>query len=282
MKKNLFIWILVLLLMPGISACTIPQNKNENESVSILFINVGKADSTLIIVGEKAWLIDTGSDSSTPKIKSALEYFSIKQIEGVFLTHTHGDHIGGFASIAASYDIKVLYCSKIYENNNISDTVFENLAEDFSVQLVKLNTGAYLRAGQRALFEIIGPLEYNSHDDNDNSLVIRFSANGKRILFAGDMQFPEENTLINAGTDLSADILKVGNHGNPDATSENFAEAVNPEIAVISTNTNVDPDSANLRVINLFQDSQIFLTQNYNLGLLVSIDQDGKMSISDL
>ena len=123
--------------------------------------------------------------------------------------------------------------------------------------------------------EVIAPLEYNKKDDNDNSLVLRLLVNGKVFLFTGDMQFAEEQTLLNAGTDVSADVLKVGNHGNPDSTSEQFAKAVNPEIAIITTDTSVDTDSANERVKKLF--SKVLLTQDYKFGIKITIDKDGNL-----
>ena len=74
---------------------------------------------------------------------------------------------------------------------------------------------------------------------------------------------------------MSADVLKVGNHGNPDATSEQFAKAVNPEIAVITTDTSVDTDSANERVKKLF--SKVLLTQDYKFGIKITVDKDGNL-----
>ena len=104
---------------------------------------------------------------------------------------------------------------------------------------------------------MLAPLEKNSEDDNDNSLVMMLHANGKRVLLTGDMQFAEEKTLLASGADISADILKVGNHGNPDATGESFAKAVSPKISVISTDTSVDEDSANERVFDALSMSEI-------------------------
>ena len=51
------------------------------------------------------------------------------------------------------------------------------------------------------------------------------------------MEFPEEVSLLEAGMIPHADVLKVGNHGNGDATSEELIKAVSPSLAVISTNT---------------------------------------------
>ena len=42
------------------------------------------------------------------------------------------------------------------------------------------------------------------------------------MLLAGDMEFPEEESLMAAGLIPHADVLKIGNHGEDDATSEAY------------------------------------------------------------
>lgn len=81
-------------------------------------------------------------------------------------------------------------------------------------------------------------------------------------------------TLLRRNADVSADILKVGNHGNPDATLEEFANAVGADIAVISTDTSADTDSANARVIAALGDAQIFVTENDPIGVMIGMGKD--------
>ncbi|MDD3213217.1 MAG: lamin tail domain-containing protein, partial [Eubacteriales bacterium] len=128
--------------------------------------------------------------------------------------------------------------------------------------------------------DVLGPVVYNSEDDNDNSLVLRLGANGRSFLFTGDMQFAEEGTLLAAGVDLQADVLKVGNHGNPDATSQMFAAAVSPKIAVISTSTVEDADSANERVTSLFDGARVLVTEGFTRGALLRVSASGEIKIS--
>ncbi|MEZ4628590.1 MAG: hypothetical protein R2912_11080 [Eubacteriales bacterium] len=52
--------------------------------------------------------------------------------------------------------------------------------------------------------------------------MLRFDYGGKSFLFTGDMQFAEEQEIIASGAVLKSDVLKVGNHGNPDATGDDF------------------------------------------------------------
>ena len=96
------------------------------------------------------------------------------------------------------------------------------------------------------------------------------------------MQFTEEQAIINSGADLKADVFKVGNHGNPDATGDDFAARVSPGFSIISTNTQEDTDSANARVTTALANSMIFLTQDCPIGVLVTFDGPDTMLLSNL
>ncbi len=52
-------------------------------------------------------------------------------------------------------------------------------------------------------------------------------------LFTGDAEAKAEKDILNSGADVSADVLKAGHHGSSTSTSEEFLEAVSPEICVI-------------------------------------------------
>ncbi len=255
-----------------------PQTANHHD-FSVMFINVGRADATLIQVDGLSYLIDTGEKSSVPALFTAMSVLDVQELKAVFLTHTHTDHIGGMEALANRCDIEVLYSAEISEDKN--NNKIEQLAEELSLPHVKLRAGDTVEMTPEVSFEVLGPLEYNSDDDNDNSLVLKLKINGKTFLFAGDMQFAEETTLLNAGADVAADVLKVGNHGNPDATSQRFASAVSPEIAVISTDTSVDEDSASERVFSALNGAQVLVTQDSIVGALMTVRADGNIKVSN-
>lgn len=251
------------------------------DGFSILFVNVGKADAAILQFGDSTVLIDTGSAESAPQLFAALNALHVTNIDAVFVTHSHSDHLGGLDALAANFEIPVVY-SPFYsepDKNGVGKIV--KRAEKLGLSHRELQAGEAVSVSSSVSFTVLGPLTFNEADDNDNSLVLRFTFADRTFLFTGDMQFAEEQTLIDSGADLRSDVLKVGNHGNPDATGDDFAALVSPSLAVISTNTQEDADSANVRVVAALSGSTNFVTQDFPIGVLLTLDRTGELLVSN-
>ncbi len=266
---------------PSATTENTPQfSGHDNTELSVLFINVGYGDAILIQVNGKNYMVDTGAKDAVTSLYRALTLQGVSKLDGLFLTHTHSDHVGGAQALAQRCEIDTLYSAEISMDKKNGGNVIDELAQEIGLSHTKLKAGDIIDIGDGAYFEVLGPLVYNGDDDNDNSLVMMLHAGGVTLLLTGDMQFAEEQTLLDANTALKTDILKVGNHGNPDATSEVFAKTAAPVYAMISTSTAQDDDTPNPRVLDALDGSQIFVTQDYECGILLTA-KDGKVEISN-
>lgn len=247
--------------------------------VRILFINAGRADSILVEADGLHYLIDTGETTSVPRINASLEYMGVEKIEAVFLTHSNNDHIGGLPMLSEMWEIGACCTAAIATEM----TKMQNTIEQASLEQTLLEPGQVIEISEGLYFEVLGPIRYNPLDDNDNSLVLRMTVNGKTVLFAGDMQYEEEKTLMRAGFDLRCDILKVGNHGQKDATSVSFMEETSPEYAIITTDREADENSAHKSIRNGLADvgAEVFITDEYDLGILCEIAHDGTITLEN-
>ncbi len=248
------------------------------QTAYIAFINVGKADAALISTGGEYYLVDTGTKASYPQLDAALSALGVDELAGVFISHTHDDHTGGLKQLCEDYTVKMLYCAELSLPSKSGEHKIVKRAEKCGLEYTLLTAGDVVEASGGS-FTALAPLTLNSEDDNDNSLVLRFDAGGFSALFTGDMQFDEEYSLLASGADVTADVLKVGNHGNPDATSNEFAAAVGARVAVISTDTSEDGDSANERVITALSGADILLTQDAGRCILVQFFDDGTLHV---
>jgi len=281
MKRIIYVLLAVAMLL---SSCKVEEKEEEYipHNVAVLFINAGRADSILVQVDDKNYLIDTGMKVSVPYIINALEERNVEKLDGVILTHTHSDHTGGLKKLSKEYAIPIIYSAKISMTNKKGNNKIVQLSEKLEIPLLQLEAGEKIEITDDVFFDVIAPLEYNDDDDNDNSLVLMLRVNGRKILFAGDMQFAEEKTLLKAKVDLKSDVLKVGNHGNKDATSIEFGDAVKPTLAFVTTNTKIDDDSNNEKVHRSLLNATFYITEDADCGYLLTIGEDGKMRVDKM
>ena len=247
--------------------------KTETSALSLYAINVGKADALLLRCGETAYLIDTGTEDSYPVLKKALEAEGITHLDGVILTHTHKDHTGGLTYLLDSgIEIDQVYASGYYNKKEKKHPAVVAL-KDTGKETVFLLSGDSLSLDGGTL-EVLGPLVRDEEKENNNSLVLLATGGGGTMLLAGDMEFPEEESLLSAGLISHADVLKVGNHGNPDATSKDFLEAVSPKAAVFSTDSEAEPDTPAARIVNWLNQhgAAVYQTQETENGVLITLE----------
>ena len=270
MKKTLILLILVLSLL-----CSVVSAETAEETeLSLLAINVGKADALLLRSGGSAYLIDTGTKKSADALLSVLRKEGVTRLTGVILTHTHADHVGGLKQLLASeIVVENIYTSRYYVlKKEDGKHPVEKAVRKTDYQYSFLAGGDMLPLDGGKL-TVIGPLELNEDAENNNSLVLLAEGGGGSILLTGDMEFPEEDSLLKAGVIPQVDVLKIGNHGEGDATSRQFVITASPKLAVISTNSEEEPDTPDPAVIRLLQSQQIpvVLTQDAESGVLVTL-----------
>ncbi len=250
------------------------------DETAILFINVGRADATVLRIGGHTALIDTGTKSSAAQLIAGLNLLGIVEIDALFITHSHADHMGGLAAIAANYDVGMVYFPALSEQNKEGEGKIAARCEKLGLPYTALWAGDGVAVGVTT-FNVLGPLVLDAEEDNENSLVLRAVLGNTSFLFTGDMESREEASLLSAGTDVSSDVLKVANHGNPDATGDAFARAVSPDIAVIPTDTREDANSANPRVIAALSPAAVYITEAFPVGVLLTLDDEGRPVVSN-
>ena len=267
---------LVMSMMSGVSIASDP----EVPEMSLYAINVRKADALLLRSGETVYLIDTGTEDGWPDLYKVLQAEGITKLTGVILTHTDKDHVGGFPMLVESgIEIENVYASAYYKKKKESKHPAVKALKGTDKEVVFLSGGDSLPLDGGTL-EVLGPLVKDEEAENCNSLVMLATGGGGTMLLTGDMEFPEETSLLQAGVLSRVDVLKVGNHGEGDATSEAFMEAVQPKVAVISTNSDDEPDTPANRVMKLLKryNVTVYLTQDTENGVLITL-RDGEILV---
>lgn len=194
------------------------------DALHIHVLSVGKADAILIESPDAALLVDTGTADEADTVLRYIEARGIGRLDAVWVSHPDSDHMGGLDAVLEQVPAEEVFFSPTVE-------LPEMLAEAVSVKTAE--PGQSYVYGDLTL-EVFGPLHVYD-GENDNSTVFRLHYGGFSMLFCGDMETPAESDLLEAGVDLSADVLKIAHHGSASSTSDPFLDAVSPQYAVIST-----------------------------------------------
>jgi beta-lactamase superfamily II metal-dependent hydrolase len=71
-----------------------------------------------------------------------------------------------------------------------------------------------------------------AENQDNNSIVLRLRYGNIAFLFTGDARKQAEESILKAGLEVHADILKVCRHGAITSSSPQFLNAVSPKVAV--------------------------------------------------
>ncbi len=203
------------------------------------FIDVGQADSALILCENEAVLIDAGDVDSYAAIDAYLKAQNVKQLKYFILTHAHADHIGSADDVLKNYAVENVIMPKYSEENMPTSKVYEDLLyalSDSGAKVLAAKAGhTYNLSG--CSFSVYAPNE-DYKELNDSSVVVRFTYGETNFLFQGDAEKASENDVLAAGFDVRADVLKMGHHGSKTSSTEKYLRAVSPKLAVISCGEN--------------------------------------------
>ena len=86
------------------------------EDLTAYFLDVGQADSTLLVSGDEAMLIDTGNRDDADYILSYLDEQGIDELEYIVFTHPHEDHMGSGNEIVQNIDVGKIYMLDGYDS----------------------------------------------------------------------------------------------------------------------------------------------------------------------
>lgn len=241
--------------------------------VSVHFIDVGQGDCELIRVGEKSILIDAGENDQGNNVVDYLQKQGIEKIDLFIGTHPHSDHIGGMDTVIKRMQVDEVLMPELPDSlvpttKTYTDVLAAIADKDLTVTAAE--PGQVYTFGDARL-EILGPL--HAYDDlNDMSVVAKLTYGKTSFLFGGDMEKEVEDDLLDAETDVTADVLKLSHHGSKTSNSKKFLDAVGADTYAICVGAGNSYGHPHDQVLNRISGKQVYRT---DLSGSIVIGTDG-------
>ena len=239
-----------------------------NEDLTVYFLDVGQADSTLLVSEGEAVLIDAGNCDDADFLLSYIEGLGIDKLKYVIFTHPHEDHIGSGRNILQQFGADTIYMLDGYDDGIAGSLEQFIRQEGFDVKAPQPGDAASFGECE---IEFLGPYETYS-DVNDNSICLKVSHGENSMLFTGDAGSTPEKKMIEMGENLEANLLQAGHHGSSTSNSYYFLRESNPEYVVISCGKDNMYGHPHEEALSRFRDlgAEVFRTDEQ--GTVIAVD----------
>lgn len=258
-----------------------------SELLQIHFIDVGNADSSLIIFpNNKTMLIDAGENDDEEKVVNYLQQCGISTINYLVGTHPHSDHIGSLDAVIKNFYIENIYMPKIPEKYTPSTKTYNDVLNAINDKNLKIHSpkiNETINVAQSAQITFLNtPEEVISEEMNDYSIVLNISYNGFKITFTGDIEKSGEEEILNnfMQEELRTNLLKVAHHGSGTSSSSRWIRTLHPEYVFIPCGINNKYGHPHPNIIERFLQNNsaiyrsdengnvIFVTDGYDVQII--------------
>ena len=259
-------------VMPNPAASQTVPADGQDAAFQMHFIDVGQALSVLVECDGQFMLYDGGNVDDGSLVVSYLQSQGVEQLEYVFCSHAHEDHVGGLAAALAYFPAYHVY-SPVTEASTKCFKDFVKYTQQQNLQVEVPAVGTQWALGS-ATVTMLGPVA-QYEDTNDTSIVLRIDYGATSFLLTGDMESDAERDLVNSGANLKVDVLQVGHHGSSTSTSYVFLNAVLPEMGIIPCGVNNKYGHPHEETLSILRDAGVDVYRTDLLGT-ITVSSDGQ------
>lgn len=235
----------VALALAGASAAPLvgPPEPRWQGLASLLFLDVGHGDATLVRSGAAAWLVDAGPrfggfDAGRAVVLPALRHERVARLDVLVVTHADGDHAGGAVAVVEALPVDELWLSQAAAAAPGLRPLRRAAARrGVPIRLVAAGERARLGALRaRVLWPPAGAVDLGT---NLASVVLRLEGPAACAVLPADVPARVERRL--AAGQSPCELLKLAHHGSASSSDPHWLERLAPGLAVASAGRRTAP-----------------------------------------
>jgi competence protein ComEC len=243
---------LPIVIVPALVIHFIPYM---DSSLKVTFLDVGQGDSIVIELPYRkaAYVIDTGGTITfgEPNWKTPTKQFEVGRkivvpylkgrgittIDKLIISHADADHMEGADEVLEEMRVEEIHISPGSEMEVAMKDILR-IAENKRIPFLTMKEGVSWTEGSSS-FHYVAPKE-GSYAGNASSLVLFMKTSGPSFLFTGDIEKEGEAQFLRkyGHSDFGPVILKEGHHGSRTSSTDQFVNALRPELTIFSAGRN--------------------------------------------
>jgi len=211
------------------------------DSLRVVFLNIGQGDAALIQTSQQNILVDGGPDKNIIyKLDKYIPFYN-REIDLMILTHLDSDHLTGLVEVLKRYSVKKIISNGLKNYDSIA-LEWERVIQDKNIPQQIIDIPLSIELDSQTTMKFLWPsqdlIKESKGDDNFTSLVFKLIHENNSFLFMGDVPKEVEEILVEKEKDLKADVLKAGHHGSKYSSTMEFLNKVKPKYGIISCGEN--------------------------------------------
>lgn len=206
----------------------------EKDVLDIWFPDIRDADEAILRYQGQTWLIDCGDERGATRAIPLIQSLGIREIEMLFNTHPHHDHLNGLAITDDTAKVKeLLYCFPSDSTNHMIRAL--QIAEERGIRVKEYRDGDVFAMGDGQVTLTFLQNRSEKLDMNNRSAQTMVRYGDRSMFFMADMEKPGQVELLEqvGAKALKTDIFKYPHHGK-NAMYDPFFNALGAELTVVT------------------------------------------------
>lgn len=252
---------------------------------NVTYLDVGHGDSAVIYAARnEVWLVDGGiqddfRDMGKQVVAPYLWSHHIGSLEGIFVSHTDRDHLGGLFYIVDQFPVKQVFVPPLFEANEVGKLFVQHCQKN-GVRVREISAGDRIESDAITI-EVLHPAadDVSIYSTNDRSMVFTAEVDGITHLFTGDIEKDAESDLTNPKL-REAGVIKVPHHGSATSSTPEFLDRLDGDHAIVSSGRRGDRPLAREEVLDRYLDRDFTVWRTDYGGSVRVHNEDGTIGIS--